>query len=239
MQSRFLLALLVLAALLFFAGTDRQQALSQTLQSSSDIGYAKSPVRRTGILFPRLTRFRDQNVLREVNRQIDELTKDFGCEERSKNSSFKVRSKVAYAERDIFSIYASAQYYCGGPYPTNDANYSQTFDLRTGKLVKFDELFKNYEEDKSQILKIIFAAQIAQLEKLNASGKPKEDSCETQFSMENLESSTYAFNFSSQGLQVQPEWPHVVEACAEIVTVPYGKLLRFAAPDGLLARVAK
>jgi hypothetical protein len=146
---------------------------------------------------------------------------------------------VAYADKDIFSIYASAQYYCGGPYPTNDANISQTFDLRTGKQVQFGELFKDYEAEKREILKTIFATEVARAKRLAASGKAKEDSCETTYSLDNLEGSTFSFNFSSAGLQVQPSWPHVIEACAEIVTVPYSRLQRFAAPGGLLSRVTK
>lgn len=239
MHLRLLLAPLMLAALLSFTVTDRQLALSQTGQASGAIGYASVPVRRTGIRFPRLMRFRDQRVMREVNRQIDEFTKDFGCS--GKDSYYKVRSKVAYAGKDIFSIYASAQYYCGGPYPTNDDNISQTFDLRTGKKVSFEELFNSYETNKREILKTIFATQVARAEKAAASGKNTEDSCEGPdlYSLDNLEGSTFAYNFSSAGLQVQPSWPHVVEACAEIVTVPYSRLAGFAAPNGLLARMSK
>lgn len=240
MHVRSLLTLALLVSLLCLASAERRPVLSQTRQASSEIGYANAPVRRTGIRFPRLTRFSDPKVMREVNRQIDAATRDFGCDRGSgKDAYFTVRSKVAYADKDIFSIYASAQYYCGGPYPTNDSNSSLTYDLRTGKQVKFEELFRSYEADKREILKIIFAAQIAEAAKLAASGKAKEDSCNTQFTMDILEGSEYAFNFSKAGLQVQPSWPHVVEACAEIVTVPYSKLEKFAAPDGLLARVAK
>lgn len=243
MHLRFLLALLLCVPFMLIGSGARQPVFAQTRQSNSGIGYANARVRRTRILYPRLTRFRDAKVMREVNRQIDAATREFNCEgQGGKNSYFRVRSKVTYAENDIFSIYASAQYYCNTAYPTNDANSSQTFDLKTGKLVQFEELFKNYEADRQEILKIIFAKEIARSQKLAASGKPKEDSCEGDpelFSLEHLEGSTYAFNFSKAGLQVQPSWPHVIEACAEIVTVPYARLQRFAAPGGPLARVAK
>src|SRR5437764_403966 len=96
MHLRSLSALLLFAALLSFTVTGRQLALSQTGKTGGAIGYASLPVRRTGIRFPRLTSFRDQKVVREVNRQIDEFTKDFGCS--GKNSYYKVRSKVAYAD---------------------------------------------------------------------------------------------------------------------------------------------
>ena len=33
---------------------------------------------------------------------------------------------------------------------------------------------------------------------------------------------------------MQPQWPHVFQACAERVTVPYQQLKEFAAPTGSL-----
>jgi hypothetical protein len=240
MKLRFAPALVLLASLLLMTGS--RPVLSQTRGAgASGIGHAKVRVRRTRILFPRLTRFRDAKVMREVNRQIDETTREFNCEgQGGKNSYFNVKSRVTYADRDIFSIYASAEYYCNTAYPTNDANTSRTFDLKTGKLVAFEELFRNYEADREEIIKTIFAAEIARSEKLAASGKPKEQTCEGDpelYSLERLTGSSYNYNFSGAGLQVQPDWPHVIEACSKIVTVPYSKLQRFAAPDRILARM--
>jgi len=181
--------------------------------------------------------------MRAVNAQIDEVTKGFGCAEpRGKDDWYKVSSRVEYAARDIFSIYASASYYCGGPYPTNDENLSLTFDLRTRKRVEFAELFQNYEASKEQILRIIFAQQIARTERLLAAGKKSDENydCEEDpdsFSLKGLRDSAFAYNFSEKGLVVQPQWPHVVQACAERVTVPYQQLKEFAAPNSILARV--
>lgn len=239
MRLPFLRAVLLAATLLSTMGAGQHPVLSQIGRAGRTIGYAKARVGRTRVLYPRLTRYRDARVMREVNRQIDARAKEFvGCEDRSRESYYRVRSNVAYADRDIFSIYASAQYYCkGGAYPTNDDNISQTFDLRTGKLVEFAGLFRNYEADKREILKAIFATRIAAADKLKASGRTEDDGCDRPYELENLESTTFNYNFSSRGLQVQPSWPHVIEACADIITVPYSKLERFAAPNGILSRM--
>jgi len=106
-------------------------------------------VRRTGIRFPRLVRYTDQAVVRKINQQIDKVTSEFGCGG-PKGSYYNVRAKVEFAEKDIFSIYASAEYYCGGPYPTNDSNISITFDLVTGKQLQFRDLFADYEKNKRE-----------------------------------------------------------------------------------------
>jgi hypothetical protein len=222
MRFRFPSALLFSALMLSLTSASLAPVYSQARgQGASAIGYANT------------------RVMREVNRQIDDVTKDFGCQGAGEKGYYEVRSRVAYAMKDIFSIYASASYFCGGPYPTNDANMSQTFDLRTGKQVQFEELFKNYEADKREILRAIFAAKVTTAERLKASGRAKEDDCRTLFALDNLETSSFSFNFSNAGLQVQPSWPHVIEACADRVTVPYSKLQRFAAPDGILARAAR
>ncbi|HEX8177735.1 MAG TPA: hypothetical protein VF543_21780 [Pyrinomonadaceae bacterium] len=238
MQLRFPSALLIAAAILLSTGSASQPALSQTRGAGGGIGYAKTRVGRSRILYPRLTRYRDARIMREVNRQIAAATKEFtaaGCT--GKDSYFRVRSRVAYADRDIFSIYASSQYYCGGPYPTNDDNISQTFDLRTGKLVEFSGLFRNYEADKQAILRTIFGARIESAERIKASGRDTDDNCDAPYTMDTLEGTTFNYNFSGAGLQIQPSFPHVIEACADIVTIPYSKLQRFAAPDGILSRM--
>lgn len=235
-----LLLLILSVQVLPFGGG--QPVLAQTGRTQSgEIGYQMARVRRTKMRFPRLTRFKNRAVLGVVNRQIDALTREFGCDDRGRYNYFNLRSRVEYASQDIFSIYASTEYFCGGPYPTNDNNISVTFDMKTGKQIKFEELFKNYEADKREIIGVMFASQIATAARRAASRKPDstETDCEDLFEIGQLETSTFAFNFSKDGLSVQPQWPHVIEACAERITVPYAKLEKFAAPDGVLARVLK
>jgi len=231
--------LLVLASFALSAGASQGKGHRTT----NDIHYRMSPVGDTQIRFPRLTAYKDITTMNRVNAQIDELSKEFGCSApRGEEDWYKVFSRVEYAAKDVFSIYASANFYCGGTYPTNDANMSLTFDLRTGKKVQFAELFRTYDANKDQILKIIFARQLARTEKLLAAGKKSDENfnCEGNsdlFTLKTLRDSKYAYNFSEKGLVVQPSWPHVVEACAERVIVPYQQLKEFAAPDGILARI--
>ena len=229
--------LLVWANFVLSAGASQEKGLKTT----NDIHYRMSPVGDTQIRFPRLIAYKDVTVMNRVNAQVDEVSKEFGCPApRGKDDWYKVLSRVEYGAEDIFSIYASANYYCGGPYPTKDENMSLTFDLRTGKQIQFAELFGSYDANKDQILKVIFAKQLARTEKLLAAGKKSDENCEENsdlFTLETLRHSEYAYNFSERGLAVQPRWPHVVEACAERVTVPYQQLKEFAAPNGILARI--
>jgi hypothetical protein len=149
---------------------------------------------------------------------------------------------VKLADRDIFSVYISGSYFCG-TYPENDDKRSTTFDLMTGKPVAFEKLFKDYERDKRAILSTIFARQVAEAEKHPQPEHPDpndDGSCDKSpwlYSLDALEEDQYTFNLTARGLEVQPDWPHVVEACEERVTVPYEKLKPYAAPGGLLERM--
>jgi hypothetical protein len=245
MKRRIAFLPLVWLAIMLCASTAPSTAEQREIISHG-IGYRKMPVGNTGILFPQLTRHRNQSIVQMVHQQIDQLTKTMRCEDDGEEHTYEVRSAVTYAAKDVFSIYASASYYCGGPYPTNDSNMSVTFDLKTGKVVNFQDLFRDYKTDKKGILRTIFLQQVTQAETLAA--RPgnvaergdAEGSCDNDpdlFSLEHLGQSDFSFNVAKGGLQVQPQWPHAIEACAARVTVPFYALKKFARPDGILARV--
>src|SRR5205085_12612825 len=117
----------------------RAQSVRQAARSvagEDGIKFRMVLVRKKGIRFPRLTYYPDAAVKIDVNRQIDELTEEFGCSEGrpKKKENLEVRAQVEYAARQIFSIYVSESFFCG-LYPTNDSNVSLTFDLKTGRQV--------------------------------------------------------------------------------------------------------
>lgn len=212
---------------------------------TDDIQIEMVEIRNTNIKFPRLAKYSDTQIMDRINEQIEALTATFGCEKEKSTSEtetyFKVQSSVEYGKNMILSIYASASYYCAGPYPTNDSNLSLTFDLRSGEKISFAQLFKDYESDMEPILEIIFSEQIKKSETLMDAGKEADGTCQNDpdlFSLEHLEESTFNFYFSDKGLIVQPEWPHVIESCAERVLVPYKALEPFVAPDGIFAIAA-
>ncbi|MBS1791112.1 MAG: hypothetical protein JST85_25600 [Acidobacteria bacterium] len=237
--------LILLLSAFSFGGAILAQSTRRPTRTSlngASVRFESVVVRNADVRFPRLTYYQDAKVLQTVNQKIDEITADFGCDGDTSRTAgnYRVKSDVEYSTKQIFSIYASASWFCGGPYPTNDSNISLTFDLKTGKLIEFEDLFQNYEQNKTEILKIVFAAQLERTARLVATGKTREGTCDGDpnlYSLEHLEDSLFAFNFSAEGLRVQPLWPHVMEACSERVTVPYKKLKQFVAPEGLLARV--
>lgn len=213
--------------------------------SRGEIGWrmVKVKLHHGSFQVPRLTRYRDPKVVTSVNQRIDASFRDLGCDpEPGQESDLQIESSVKLASRDIFSVYIVGSYYCGGAHPTNEDFRSATFDLRTGKPAELEKLFRNYERDKRAILSAIFEKQIARAGKNPAPPTAPDDQagCEDApelYALDALEESSYTFNFSPAGLEVQPEWGHAVQACEIRVTVPYGKLKPYAAPGGLLERM--
>ncbi|HEY3570828.1 MAG TPA: hypothetical protein VGP73_23055 [Thermoanaerobaculia bacterium] len=232
LAATLLLGLLVLPA---------QAAPKPASKAKGEIAWKMVKVRHGRFQVPHLTRYRDPKVLRSVNRQIDAIVAEMGCDPTT--YEIEIRSALKLASRDIFSVYLSGSYDCHGAYPINEDLRSTTFDLRTGRPVKFEELFRDYNRDKRAILSTIFAKQVAAAEKhpQPEAPDPNDDgSCDKSpwlYALDALEEGSYSFNFAPRGLEVQPEWPHVVQACEERVTVPYEKLRPYAAPGGLLGRM--
>lgn len=202
---------------------------------------------RSNALLPRLIRFHNFAIQDKVNRQLDSLADSLFCEDQGASTSlpeyFESVAKVTYAADDILSVSVHASYYCGGPYPTNDSNLSVTYDLRTGSPVPFEGLFADYQRNAAEIVRALYPEKVARAENWAATGQEESgESCDdapSLFSIDSLLESGFSYVLAPDGLVVQPNFPHAAEACAETATVPYERLRRFAAPQGILTRVAK
>jgi hypothetical protein len=226
---------LLLAVFLVLPG----QAEAKT-PPKNEVAYRTIKVRDRRFDAPQITGYRNPAIAKSVNQQIAAVFEELGCERGTEgDESVEIRSSVKLAARDIFSVYISGSWYCGA-YPENDGNDSRTFDLLTGKPVEFEALFANYDRDKRRILRTIFAKQVALSEKTNGKESPG-GSCEDSpglYDLGRLEESSFSFNLTPKGLEVEPAWSHANQACQERVTVPYKSLAKYWAPGGLLQRMA-
>jgi hypothetical protein len=204
-----------------------------------DLSYRTTAIAATGFQFPRLTHFRDAAIAGAVNAAIDKAVREFPCGAPEGDNTQDVDAAVTYAAHDILSIFASLSFNCGGPYPTVGQNVSMTFDLETGKEVRFRALFRR-DAGLDDILKAVFPGPIQRAARLSASGAEDSDDCakSTFMSLENLRDSKLAFHLTPDRIVVQPvDWPHAIEACAERVDTPYARLQKLVNPSGILSRV--
>lgn len=195
------------------------------------VTYTMAANATSGAEMPRIRLPNRPDVERRVNEQLDSLAASFMCEDVAmdgENAWYEANVLVTHAADDVFSVGIGTGYYCGGPYPTNRADMSITFDLRSGKAVGFRALFADYERDRAGIARA-FVKRLA----------PEDlDGCEDMLTVEELAQRPFAYTISGEGLRMEPVFPHVVEACSREEVVPFDTLRAFAAPGGILARVA-
>jgi hypothetical protein len=248
-----LLICLALAA----CGGDRQPSADATASRADSASPAKAAsgpavvtipytmVRHpaSGAVMPRLTDTSSAPA-RAVNRQLDSAAAEMRCEEavvRGYETEFDSEARVTYAADSVFSVYIRVSYYCGTASPTNGANFSVTYDLRTSEPVEFQELWADWERDGQAIARAIFPAQTARADSV-ARGvltPDPDDPCWDMYRAETLATGFYLrYSLSDSGFVGELDPPTVAKACGEVVTVPYARLRPFAAPGGVLARVA-
>jgi hypothetical protein len=210
-----------------------------TPQSDTEITYTMEPTNDPEYTYPQITNFMDVVIAARVNQVLQQNFSQSGCgvERLDDTYEWDIRTNVDYARNDIFSVNASGNYFCGGAYPTNNYSVTLTFDMTTGKVVDFASLFNSYETDQEQILSTIYAAQITLAEM--SADIAEEGSCSVVNSMETLLNYTHDYRLigADNSLTIQPQYPHVIEACAESVTIPVEQLLPFSPTESLLYRI--
>ena len=208
---------------------------AQASQPGNDaVTYELSLRSPSGAVLPRVRLPDRPAVAAKVNQELEALASELTCPNDTKHAAppaYRSQASVTYAANDVLSVSVHASYDCGGAYPTNNANASVTYDLRTGEQVPFERLFANHGRDEARIVRALLPA-------LKAAGMAVSGQCAGVLTEENLATYGLAYSLSQAGLTVQPDFPHVIAACSREVTVPYGRLEAFAQADGVLARVA-
>jgi hypothetical protein len=218
-------------------------------QKISQINYEMVTVNNFSI--PQIKDFENKDSMEKVNSYFIELAQTSTCGDDirfSENNYYEMKGKVSYAQNDIFSVQINLSYNCSGPHPINDSNDSVTFDMKTGDVVEFEDLFINYERDKKAILSLIFKKQIK--EEANIPENPNDStSCETEKLYSSIEFvdkkydriSDYfnylSYNISASGISAQPSFPHVIAACSQIGTAPIESLSPYFDSSSILSRI--
>lgn len=227
----------IAALLLVFAPSGHAAAQSR---ASTAIPYRMVRSRVSGVVLPRISLSTRQ--ARAVNTQLDSLAASLRCDPPAVRGQhvepYDVQSRVTYAANDVFSVFVTASWFCGGPYPTDGANLSTTFDLRTGREVPFRALFANYARDGMEIVRTLFPGQVARARRPAPDNPTERNQCDGVFPVAELPDHVEVYSLSPRGLTAEIVYPHVAQVCGERVTVPYARLRRFARPGGILARVA-
>ncbi len=242
--------MLIVPALTFYIGMQYQKTLtvlhdsyiSATIKQTgySPIRYQYESRSSTGVVMPFITSYENKEVLNKVNGHLLGMSNEMTCnpdsgrvgDELKQYYTYTATSSVTYAKNDIYSVSIHSSYFCGGAHPNNDVNESVTFDMKTGELVAFENLFADYEKIKENFVTTMYAPQIAKAELT-----VDQDTCDSVYTRYQVVTSYYAYTVSDKGLTIEPMWPHVMEACEEAVTVPLSELRDVISPTSILTRM--
>jgi hypothetical protein len=244
-----LVLIIGLPILAFYIGMQYQETLTVMSESKIPVTmplevpiplqYREEARSETGAVLPFIISYKNSEAMERVNTYLLDMSTRMSCDSSSGRDddelreyySYNATSSVTYAKHDIYSISIHSSYFCGGAHPNNDVNESITFDMKTGEPVSFEQLFTKYEEDKEKIVSLIFASQIQKAEE-----SVDEESCDSMFTLDRLTDSEYSYTLGDKGITIEPNWPHVIEACEEAITVPISELSSFIDPSSIVSR---
>ncbi|HET7229152.1 MAG TPA: hypothetical protein VFJ16_04085 [Longimicrobium sp.] len=218
-------------------------ASAQTRQAAGPgaIPYRMVRNRVSGAVLPRISL--NTRQARPINTRLDSLAASLRCDpddvRRGRTEPYESEARVTYAANDVFSVAIIASWYCGGAYPVNGADLSVTYDLRTGREVPFTALWANYARDRRQIIRTLFPSQAS------AAGRPRPETpngttqCDGLFTLQELTEMVDAYSLSPRGITANIDFPHAVLPCGNRTTTPWARVQHYAAPGGILARMAR
>ena len=202
---------------------------ARTGPHGGQVDYRMVPHPVSGVELPRISLSERPAVEQAVNEFLESTAADMMCQSDTptEDQEYSASVEVTYAENDVLSISIHASGFCGGAHPIVGANHSVTFDLLTGRPVSFRELFEDYERDAAEIATAYLASLSAEA----------LEGCEEDFDA--LEMYGFSYTLSRQGVVIQPEFPHVMVACAHPSMVPFERILGLASKESILIRVAR
>lgn len=210
--------------------------------------FEAAPMKTSGATptYPRLVKFPDAAVLARVNAQLEKLEK---LDRKSKNEclaqvraqkqkptkdNFSQTTSVAYLSPLYLSIDVSTSYYCGGPYPNDGIPTPVAFELRSGAQVDWTKMFEDGFLPRDGAGK----SALADLYRATyRKDEPADDECRDVIKQDGLFSSPPVFRLDAEGIIVQPDFPHVIAACADPFTLPIDALATYLKDTALTAEL--
>lgn len=183
--------------------------------------------------YPQIVNYKNKETMDKVNTELAHELEFSGCPSdiSQENLSWNLKLAIDYSKNDIFSVNVSGDYYCGGPYPVNNYSNTITFDMTTGEKITFENLFKNYEENKKEIINIIYGDTVL--------SSDKNDICTNVNTIDNIISNpqNYRISKDKKAIIVRPEYPHIIEHCINNAEISIEKLAPFLNENSILNRI--
>jgi hypothetical protein len=172
----------------------------------------------------------------EVNATLMGAANAAHCEN-PEDDDFSFEAEIGLAAAHVLSVNIRESWFCKAAYPTTGADSSLVFDLRDGRTIQLDDLFRK-DLAPGRLAAVLFPYELSRTrDRGTAKASEGEGNECTDVWAEELAEANLGVHFRlvGDGLVVRLDLPHVVAACANDVTVPFAALASIAAPDGPLA----
>ncbi|WP_459092142.1 hypothetical protein [Mesorhizobium sp. A556] len=193
------------------------------------------------IVYPRLVAGASADVRRAANgmlagREKADRQQRFDCLDAVRQAgqspvreSFEETVRASYVSARYLSVDVRRSYFCATAYPTEDAADPLTIDLADGKALDWKRLFKPGflpQEGEAGL------SALARLYQTRYAASGEQQACKDVVSGQDpfAEGAILWLDAAKGGLVAQPNFPHVIAACAKPITLGSKDLASYAAP---------
>ena len=204
---------------------------------------AAAPLHTQGAnpVYPRLTGLADPKVMAQVNALIaaqektdrasraDCLAQLKEAGQKPTKDSYSEAVTVTYLSGRLLSLSVVSSYDCGGPYPNNGIATPMTFDLASGRQIDWSQAFKPgfLSGAKGSVLTRLYRARYP---------KDQDADCRSAVNTDDpFGEAPILWLDAKRGLVVEPDFPHVIAACAEAVALSAADLAPYLKDASLTA----
>ncbi len=239
--------LAIIIGLVIYTHKNKEESFSRALDaientaSTTDgsIQYTMTKTQSGLYEYPVIVDYKNEVTMQQVNEDIENTYYDFDCWNTGGENNGSVVLSVDFAQNDVLSITEDGWYTCGER-QVDKALRTVTFDLRSGDVVGFTELFSNFELHKEEILTTIYSDVIYGAELYARQGQEEEGLCND--GMHTLDALMNApwHNFQiipfTRSIVITPAYPWPRGACSPNMQISIDDILPFASEDSLLRR---
>jgi hypothetical protein len=214
-------------------------ATAQAQAPTSAAGIAAAPLHSVGgkPVYPRLTAFPNPAIMSKVNaalakQEADDRDSRSDCiksvlevKQKPDADTYRTDIAVTYLSPHYLSVNVVSSYDCAGPYPTSGAETPLTFDLTTGDPVDWKAMFKPGFLPADDGDDSAHPAGLTKIYRARYRKKdPPDDDCRAAINDPAFSLSPILWLSATDGLVVQPDFPHVSAACADALSLSVADL---------------
>ena len=237
-------------AVFVFASAALAAGLSGSAWAAGPAMPSAAPMHTLGVkaVYPRLSGLADAKAMARVNALLatqekadrsayaDCLSQLKDMKMKPDKDTYSEEIWVRYLSTHYFSVEVVTSYFCAGAYPTNGAETPLTFDLKAGTQIDWTQMFKpgflppeNADEHTPpSVLTKLYRARYS---------KAKDDAdCRQAINEQDpFSSAPIVWLDAKGGVVLQPDFPHVIAACATPLTLSPAEVAPFLKDASLAA----